>query len=86
MPVTVVVNAELPEKAPDVLLFWRITRLVLLTNYALSYMHEHDAGTDEAALWFLREYEELWSEWVPEEIAGKSGGPCSVGRALAYKR
>jgi len=27
--VTVVVNAELPEKAPDVVAFWRITRLVL---------------------------------------------------------
>ncbi|HOB29691.1 MAG: ABC transporter substrate-binding protein [Dethiobacteria bacterium] len=72
MPVTVVVNAELPEKAPDVVAFLENYQTsTALTNYALSYMHEHDAGTDEAALWFLREYEELWSEWVPEEIAGK---------------
>jgi glycine betaine/proline transport system substrate-binding protein len=37
----------------------------------LAYMQENDAEADETAKWFLQEYEDLWTKWLPEDIAGK---------------
>ena len=34
-------------------------------------MQENDASADETAKWFLRENEDLWISWVPEEVAAK---------------
>lgn len=70
--VNVVVNSDLVETAPDVVEF--------LENYSLSsaqisevlaYMQDNDLEADEAALWFLAEKEDVWTGWVPEEVAEK---------------
>lgn len=72
MPVTVAVYKELPEEAPELVEF--------LSNYktssqiisdALAYMQENDVETKEAAMWFFKEYEELWTSWVPVDVADK---------------
>ena len=34
-------------------------------------MQENEATTDEAAIWFLKEYESLWTGWVPSSVASK---------------
>ena len=34
-------------------------------------MRDHDADSDEAARWFLKEHEAMWTQWVPEEVAAK---------------
>src|SRR5699024_12375253 len=40
-----------------------------LTEAALLYMIENDVDHIEAALWWLEEYEDVWTEWVSEDIA-----------------
>ncbi len=68
--VNICVNETLPERAPEVVEF--------LENYAttsdllselLSYQEEQGAEHDEVALYFLQEYEEVWTQWVPEDVA-----------------
>ncbi len=34
-------------------------------------MEENEATTDEAAIYFLQEYESVWTEWVSADIASK---------------
>lgn len=35
------------------------------------YMQENDVEAEEAAIWFLNEHEDLWTGWVPDDIAQK---------------
>lgn len=42
-----------------------------LTNAMLLYLEEHDATVENVAMWFLREHEETWTAWVPEDVAEK---------------
>jgi glycine betaine/proline transport system substrate-binding protein len=37
-------------------------------NAVLAYMQDSGATTEEAAMYFLREYEDLWTSWVPAEV------------------
>ena len=37
----------------------------------LAYKQDTKAGTEEAALWFLKNYEDLWTGWVPADVAKK---------------
>ena len=70
--VTVAVNKDLAEKAPEVVEFLKNYETSSeLTNKMLAYMQENDADADEAAKWFLQEYEDLWTQWLPEDIASK---------------
>lgn len=67
---TVAVYKDLLEKAPDVVDFLKKYHTSSdLTSEALAYMQENDATAEEAALWFLKEQQDLWKSWVPEEIA-----------------
>lgn len=71
-PVTVAVHKEVPEIAPDVVEFLKnYVTSTEITNEALSYMQLNNADAYETALWFLTEYENLWTRWVPAEIAEK---------------
>lgn len=40
-----------------------------LTAEALAYIEENDATMEEAAKWFLKEHDELISDWLPENKA-----------------
>ena len=60
------------EKAPEVVEFLKNYKTSSeLTNEMLAYMQENDARADETAIWFLQKYEELWTQWLPEDIASK---------------
>lgn len=70
--VNILVNKDLPDRAPEVAEF--------LTNYrtnsdliseVLAYMESENADYEEAALWFLREKQEVWTQWVPADVAEK---------------
>lgn len=66
------VNAEFAEKAPDVVEFLENYETTFdQTSAALLYMHDNEAEPEEAAIWFLKEYEEQWTQWVPEDVAAK---------------
>ena len=63
-------NAEFAEQAPEVIAFLENYQTSTeLTNQAMLYMEENEATEQEAALWFLREYEDVWTEWVSDDIA-----------------
>ncbi len=48
---------------------WEVTAAML--NKAMAYMAENEASYDEAAIWFLQEYESVWTGWVSADIASK---------------
>jgi glycine betaine/proline transport system substrate-binding protein len=65
-------HSSLPDKAPDVADF--------LSNYetssqiiaeALAQMMENELTIDDTAAWFLAEREDIWTQWVPEDVAEK---------------
>ncbi|MFZ7120005.1 MAG: ABC transporter substrate-binding protein [Eubacteriaceae bacterium] len=70
--VAVAINIDLPNKAPEIAEFLNNYETnSALTSEALSYMQDNEATTDETAIWFLKEHEEIWIKWVPEDIATK---------------
>lgn len=72
MPVTVAVYKDLIEEAPEVVEFLSHYRTSSqITSDALAFMQENDVKTKDAAIWFFKEYEDLWTTWVPADIADK---------------
>ena len=72
MPVTVCVYKDLEEEAPEVVEFLKNYETSSeITNRALAFMQDTDADPEEAAIWFFEEYEELWTTWVPNDVAEK---------------
>lgn len=41
------------------------------TSEMLLYMQENEAEAEDAAEWFLREHEDVWTPWVPEDVADR---------------
>src|SRR5690625_3990860 len=70
--VVVAVHKDSPEQAPEVAEFLeKYETSSELTEVALLYMEENDADNDEAAIWWMKEYEDIWTEWVYEEVEEK---------------
>ncbi len=68
--VNVAVNAEFASRNPELVEF--------LTSYntqsaqhnaVLAYMEENGASPEEAAIYYLKEYEDWWTKWVPADVA-----------------
>ena len=72
MPVTVCVHKDLEEEAPEIFDFLsNYETSSQITSDALAYMQDNDVETEEAAIWFLKEHEELWTSWLPDEVVSK---------------
>ena len=70
--INIVVNSSLLDRAPDAVSFLRnYETLANMIAKALVYMEENDVDHEGAAIWFLQEYESLWTEWVDSDIASK---------------
>lgn len=70
--VTVAVNTDFREAAPTLTEFLaRYTTSNELVSKALAYMEENDATAQEAAMNFLRTRQDVWTEWVPQEVADR---------------
>jgi glycine betaine/proline transport system substrate-binding protein len=70
--VNICVNASLPDRAPDAVEFLRnYETTAAMANAALGYMESNQTTAEEAAIFFLQEYESLWTQWVSSDIAGK---------------
>ena len=68
----IVTNINLRDRAPELVEFlgnYRHTTEQM--NTMLLYMKENEAEPPEAAIWFLKEYESTWTQWVPSDIADK---------------
>ncbi len=67
---TVCVNPNYYQSHPEYCEFLsRYATSSALTSQALAYMNDHDASYEEAARWFLKEHNDLLSQWLPEEKA-----------------
>lgn len=70
--VVIAVNKNLPDQAEDIVEFLsNYETSSALTEAALEYMEENDVSAEEAALWWMKEYEDIWTNWVDTEIAEK---------------
>ncbi len=74
MPVRtdIIVTKDFMARAPDIVAFLRNYETNgEINNRVLSYMRDSKADTAQAAIWFLKEYESLWTGWVPADVAQK---------------
>jgi len=70
--IDICVNASLLDRAPEVVEFLRnYETMAVMIARALVYMEENEVEHEEAAIWFLQEYESVWTQWVPSDIASK---------------
>ncbi len=68
----ILVHKTLPKDAPDVVEFLKKYETTLdINNKFLAYMQDNKATTDAAAVWFLKNYESLWTGWVSADVAAK---------------
>lgn len=80
VPVCVVANVQLLDKAPDFAAFLKNYHTSsALTAEALAYIADNKATYDDAAVWFLRSHPELVAQWLPQDKA------ASVNEALSGK-
>jgi len=70
--VVVAVHKDLKDQAPEVVDFLsKYETSSELTEAGLQYMEDNEVDNDEAAIWWMNEYEDVWTEWVSEEVAEK---------------
>ncbi len=70
--VLIVANSKFVKENPEIADFLRNYSTTLeQNNKALAFMFQNDADTQQAAVWFLREYDDIWSKWLPAEAAAK---------------
>lgn len=70
--VVIAVHKDFPTQAKDVTDFLtNYETSNALTEEALDYMNENEAEPDEAAQWWMKEHEDIWTTWVSEEVADK---------------
>lgn len=70
--VNILVNKSMLEKAPDVVEFLKkYATTVEDNNEFLAQMDENDWTTAEAAQWFLKNKENVWTKWVSADVAKK---------------
>jgi len=68
--VNVAVNAAFAAENPEVVQFLdNYATMSSQHNKVLAYMQDEGATTEEAAMYFLREYEDWWTAWVPSDVA-----------------
>jgi glycine betaine/proline transport system substrate-binding protein len=66
--VTVGATNEFIEEYPEITEFLKQYHTSSsLTSEGLAYMQANEVEAEEAAIWFLKEHEDLWKEWVTEE-------------------
>jgi glycine betaine/proline transport system substrate-binding protein len=71
-PVRIAVHPTMVQRAPEViemLRLWSFTDAQI--GEALSYRSQTDASFEETAYWFLTEKEDVWTEWVPRDVADR---------------
>jgi glycine betaine/proline transport system substrate-binding protein len=66
--VHVAVTDEFAEKAPDATAFLdNYESTMESTNEVLFYIHDNEATVEQAAIWWLENNEDIWTEWATDE-------------------
>ncbi|WP_027964603.1 glycine betaine ABC transporter substrate-binding protein [Halalkalibacillus halophilus] len=70
--IEIVVTSDLPDRAPEVTEFLSSYQTNSeIANDALVYIQNESASAHDAAVKFLEEHEDMWTEWVSDEVADK---------------
>lgn len=70
--ITIAVNIDLKEEAPEVVEFLeKYETTSQIASDALTYIQEEEASAYEAAVNFLQVHEDIWTKWVPEDVVEK---------------
>jgi len=72
MEIAIAANAEFVKRNPELAEFLsKYSTTSQLTSEALAYMRENETDERAAAEWFLKNREDVWTQWVPEDVAQK---------------
>jgi len=72
MAITIAANTEFTKRAPELAEFLSKYRTSSqMASDALAYMRENETDERAAAVWFLKNREDVWTQWVPEDVAQK---------------
>ncbi|MFP4200124.1 MAG: ABC transporter substrate-binding protein [Clostridia bacterium] len=66
------IYSGLKDRAPEVVEF--LEKMDVKTdalNETAAYMETEDASAEEAAIWYFENFEEIWREWLPEDVEQK---------------
>ena len=70
--INILVNTKLFKSAPDVVeMLRKYETKTAMTNKILAYMRDTKGSTEDGAIWFLKNRADVWTKWVPADIAGK---------------
>lgn len=68
--VNIAVNAAFAADNPEVVEFLdNFQTTTAQHNSVLAYMQENEATTADAAVYYLSQYEDVWTSWVPADVA-----------------
>ena len=68
----IIVHKTLPKTDPAVVEFLTKYNTTLdINNKFLAYMQDSKGKPQDGAIWFLKNYESLWTQWVPADVAAK---------------
>ncbi len=68
--VVIGVNATFAEKTPKIVEFLKAYKTTsALTSQALAYMQDNDGSAEKAGLNFLKTHQDVWTKWVPTDVA-----------------
>lgn len=69
-PVFTAVTTEFTQKAPQLTEFLSKVSVPLpVMNQAMAHMDENELEPEEVAQWFLKNHEDIWTQWLPEAAA-----------------
>lgn len=70
--VDICVNSDFAGRAPDVVDFLsKYSTTTEMINQILAYMQDNKATTEQAAEYFLKNYQSVWTQWVPADVSSK---------------
>lgn len=70
--VNILINADLTERAPDLVEFLKnYETTVAMNNEFLAAMEEKGLDAEGAAIWFLKNREDVWTDWVDADTEAR---------------
>ena len=70
--INILVNKDLPERAPDVVdILKKYSTTVEMNNEFLAAKEKLDLDNEGAAIWFLKNREDVWTQWVDADVASR---------------
>jgi len=70
--VNILINTKFSKKYPELTeMFKKYETTTALNNEFLAYMRETKGKPQDGAIWFLKNKENVWTKWVPADVAKK---------------